>query len=329
MSWIRASPPSADARRAASPTCSARSTAASACSSAASSPSRKRTSRLSRWWIDARSAAGAPGSSSASLQQGHRERHVLRLGEEHERLGPVGPRRGPRGELGRQRPPALDVARREVRARRRCRAAIEVGAVLRRCQPHRVLAELRGDHRCALRGRRPGCGLEQRSKLGIRPVGREREVTCTGERILGDLCQATVDALPLTGREPLIEDRGQERVREPDRAAGQLDHVRGERRVERARVDPRAGELCRRQARIRGGEHENLTRRGLEAVETGGDELLQPFGDGQRLRRVAHGAVGAERPRELERVERVASRHRVQSQERRPRHAAGVQAART
>ena len=197
----------------------------------------------------------------------------------------------------------------------------------RRRQPHRVLAELCGDHRCALCSRRPGCNLEQRSKLGIRPVGREREVPRTGERILGDLCQATVDALSLAGREPLIEDRGQKRVREPDRAAGQLDHVRSERRVECATLDPRAGELCRRQARIRGREHEHLARRSFEAVETGGDELLQPLGDGQRLRRVPHRAVGAKRPRELERVERIPARHGVQPQQRRPRHAAGVQAA--
>ncbi len=74
------------------------------------------------------------------LQEGHCARHVLRLGEEHERLGPVGPRRGPRGELGRQHPPALDVARSEVRARRRGGAAIEIAVVLRRRQPHRVLA---------------------------------------------------------------------------------------------------------------------------------------------------------------------------------------------
>ena len=246
--------------------------------------------------------------------------------EEHERLGPVGPRRGPRGELGRQHPPALDVARSEVRARRRSRAAIEVGAALRRRQPHRVLAELRGDHRCALRGRRPGRSFEQRSEIGVWPVGRERKVTRTGERILDDLCETTVDALPLAGREPLVEDRGQQRVREPDRAAGELDHVRSERRLECAGLDPRAGELCRRQARIRGREHEHLARRCVEAVETGGDELLQPFGDGERLRRIRHRAVGAERPRELERVERIPARHRVQPEQRRPGQAAGEQA---
>ena len=246
--------------------------------------------------------------------------------EEHERLGPVGPRRGPRGELDRQHPPALDVARSEVRARRRSRAAIEVGAALRRRQPHRVLAELRGDHRCALRGRRPGRGFEQRSEIGVWAVGRERKVTRAGERILDDLCETTVDALPLAGRQPLVEDRGQKRVREPDRAAGELDHVRSERRLECAGLDPGAGKLCRSQARIRGREHEHLARRCVEAVEAGGDELLQPFGDGERLRRIRHRAVGAERPRKLERVERIPARHRVQPEQRRPGQAVGEQA---
>ena len=116
-------------------------------------------------------------------------------------------------------------------------------------------------------------------------------------------------------------------MREPDRAAGELDHVRGERRVECAGLDPRAGKLRRRQTRIRGREHEHLVRRGLETVETGGDELLQPFGDRQRLRRIPHRAVGAERPCEFERVERIPARHLVQPEQGRPGQSMGEQAA--
>jgi hypothetical protein len=80
------------------------------------------------------------GLQQRLLQQRHSVRHVPRLGEEHERLGPRGPGRGPLGKLGREHPPTLDLARSKVRTRRRGGTAIEVGAVLARCQPDRVLA---------------------------------------------------------------------------------------------------------------------------------------------------------------------------------------------
>ena len=89
------------------------------------------------------------------------------------------------------------------------------------------------------------------------------------------------------------------------------------------RVDARRDELRRRQPRVRGREHERLARRAGEAVESGGDELLQPLGNRQRLRRIADAPVGAERPRELERVERVPARDLVQPEQRRPRRPAG------
>ena len=78
--------------------------------------------------------------------------------------------------------------------------------------------------------------------------------------------------------------------------------------------------VCRR-------EHESLARLACEAVEPGGHELLQPLGDGQRLRRIGERAVGTQRPRELEGIERIAARCLVQPEQRRPRHRAESRAA--
>ena len=100
----------------------------------------------------------------------------------------------PRRELGRQHPPPLDLPGGEVRANRRGGAAVDVRAALRRRQPHRVLAELAGDDRRALGGGGLGRALEHGRELGVGPVGREREVTCARERILGELGQAAVGA---------------------------------------------------------------------------------------------------------------------------------------
>ena len=108
--------------------CSASSTAARACSSAASSPSGNRTCRLSRWWIDARSASGASGLAAAPRFSSGTARGMSPPRRRPARTSASArsaPGAARASELGREHPPALDLAGREVCARRRSRAAVE------------------------------------------------------------------------------------------------------------------------------------------------------------------------------------------------------------
>ena len=109
-------------------------------------------------------------------------------------------------------------------------------------------------------------------------------------------------------------------MREADRPLPQLEHALVERRGERVLADPGLAELRRGQPRLRRDQDERLVRRPRERVEPRRDELLQPPGHRQRLRRVAHRVLVAERPRELEGVHRVPARDLVQPEERRARH---------
>ena len=123
--------------------------------------------------------------------------------------------------------------------------------------------------------------------------------------------------LPLGCGQSLIEHRREQRMREAHGAVGELEHVRGERLVERALLDSGGNELVGSQPCVRGREHERLMRRAREAVEPGRDELLELLGHDNRLSGVV--GVVVERARELQRVERVAARHVVQPEECRSR----------
>ena len=108
--------------------------------------------------------------------------------------------------------------------------------MIARCQPDRVLAELsRGDRRSVV-GRRLRCELQRGRELAVGAVRRERQMTGARDRIVGEPGEAAVDALPLADGEPLVQHRREQRVREADRAARQLDHV-AERGVESGRLD--------------------------------------------------------------------------------------------
>ena len=80
-------------------------------------------------------------------------------------------------------------------------------------------------------------------------------------------------------------------MREPHGSVLQLDHLLAERRIERALLDAHAAELGDGQTCMGGSEHERLMCRAGEAVEPRGHELLQPFGDRQRLGRIRNGAL--------------------------------------
>jgi hypothetical protein len=74
-------------------------------------------------------------------------------------------------------------------------------------------------------------------------VGREREVTSAGERVVGQLRQAAVRALLLLRRQSLIENRGEQRMREANHPVLELDHVFAQCRIERALLDANSTEL--------------------------------------------------------------------------------------
>ena len=194
-----------------------------------------------------------------------------------------------------------DFARCEMRPSCRGRATNRIRTVparvrRRACSPNSAAAIGAPDRR------RPSRLLERRCELGIGPFRREREVASARERILGELREAAVRTLPLGSGEPLIEDRGKQRMREAD-LPFEFDHLILERRVERARVDARVAELGQRQPSVGGDKDERVTGRAREAVEPGGNDLLQTLGNRQRLRRIADDIVRAECPRELEREE--------------------------
>ena len=92
---------------------------------------------------------------------------------------------------------------------------------------------------------------------------------------------------------------------EPDGAVRDLDHLRLEAGLEHVVADARRTEHLERRLPFRGRECEGVPGRLWQAGEPRSDEPLERLWDGQRLRRVD---VGSQRPRELERVERVAAR---------------------
>ena len=145
-------------------------------------------------------------------------------------------------------------------------------------------------------------------------------MSSAGRLLLDEPRQAAVDVLPLGRRQPLVEDRREQRMRETNRAARHFEDVLVARRLERVGRDARVGELRGRQPRVRGRQREHLAGGRVEAVKAGCNELLQLLRHTQRLRRVALGAFGSESAPQLERVERVSARGLVQPEQGRPRH---------
>ena len=242
----------------------------------------------------------------------------LDLGHQQQGFGARCAGHRPGTELSREHPPAFHLTGSTVSACSGLRAAIEVRLIARRGQAKRMLPELTRDDRCALRGR-DGSGLVERCRqLCVRPAGREREVPRTTERILGERREASMCELSLRDRQPLVEHGGQQRVCETNGATCDLDHVLIERSGEGTLLDPCRDELGGSQPRIRGREHEGVTRRAREPVETDRDELFE-------LRRHLHGprrfmgaVVGVERTRQLAGIERIPTRDAVQPQQCRP-----------
>ena len=142
---------------------------------------------------------------------------VLELRPQDQRLRALGARRQPVDERRRRarapgpprptppgaRPaPACGAARRPASSGRR--------------QPHGVGGELRRAGRRAPPARAIGARLEQRGDLGVRLVGREREVARTHVGVLRDRGQRRVQRAPLQRRDARVDDGADQRVREAD-----------------------------------------------------------------------------------------------------------------
>jgi hypothetical protein len=119
------------------------------------------------------------------------------------------------------------------------RSSTTLISLLVRRQPKRLLCKLGRRRRRAPIACERGGVVEQTCNVGVRRVGREREVTGAKHRLLGDVRDTCVDGPPLVA-ETVVENRRQQRVREADKPVLTLDHARGDGRVERVRRNPRA-----------------------------------------------------------------------------------------
>ena len=97
--------------------------------------------------------------------------------------------------------------------RTRCsqRSTASLVAFIERREPERVLGEIGGERGCTALGRGPRGLVQHRGHLAVRSIRGEREVPGPDKRVVRDLGDSPVDALPVV-REVC--------VRAPTRAAG-------------------------------------------------------------------------------------------------------------
>ena len=230
------------------------------------------------------------------------------------------PARGAGDEVACERARSLDLARREMRARRLGCATIGVRTILRRRQAKRVLAEFGRDDRRALELGSLRRLLERSREVGVRPVGREREMTRAGDRIIDEIGEAAVRPLPLARGQSLVEDRGEQWC--VNRTVPCSSSITCSRSAG-------SSALCSMPARP---SSETVSRACAEASTSA--SCVAPVkpssradtssssrsGTGSGCVGSANGALAHQRPGELERIERVAARGLVQPQQRRPCH---------
>jgi hypothetical protein len=183
---------------------------------------------------------------------------------------------------------------------------------LRRRQPQGLLGELGRDLRRTAIGSQARGVVEDGGDLGVRLLPRQREMAGTEERILDDVREASVNGPPLVPQ-IAVEDRRQQRVGEADRPVLALDHLRGERRLERVGCNARlaqnglgGGAQCR-------GEREGPAGWRGEPGDPRAHELLERLRNRQRLSGVD---VPIQHSGELQGEERVAARSLVELEQR-------------
>ena len=228
---------------------------------------------------------------------------ALELGEEDQHLG------AHRADflLGQQvacdRPGARPLAGGLMRNRGRERSTMPLGPGVERRQPQRLLGQLGRDGRDAAVGRELGGVVELDCDLGVRRVLRQREMAGAEQRFVDDARQTSVNAPTLVAEVP-IQDGREQRVREADHPVLALDHVRGDRGIERIRRNARpCHQRLRHGSRCRG-ERQRLACRLGEPRDPRSHELLERPGNRERLGRVD---VRAENAGELDREKRISA----------------------
>ena len=138
-------------------------------------------------------------------------------------------------------------------------------------------------------------------------------------RIVDDLRQAGVEFASPSRRCLRVDDRGEQRMREPDAAVADLQDSGGCRLLERGRPALTAGGGSHERdgrPRERRDDERRLPRRGGDSGEPLPNELVESRGHRQRLSRRGGDIAREQRPAKLEREERIASRHPLQLDER-------------
>ena len=182
-----------------------RSTSSSSCSASSraarawSDDGLKRVAHASRQWISDRSA-GEESLAQGFLEQRGRATDALELGKEDKSLGAPGTRSSVREETGENRSRARPFARATLGARRSERSTMPVAVGAWRRKPESVLGELGGGDRGATRARQGRGVLEGGGDLGVRALGRKREMAGAVERVRDDRCEASVRAPSLVRR---------------------------------------------------------------------------------------------------------------------------------
>ena len=200
------------------------------------------------------SAGFDDASRRASSRTGTARSSCSNSREEEESLGAERPGFALGKQIRRDRSRARPLPGSEVRTRGGQRPPAAVVKPTRRRQPECVLCQL-GRLQPTRRARvaSAAASSSRPRDVGVRRVGRERDVAGGEDRVVDDLGDPGVNAPPLVAQVG-VEDRRQQRVGEADHPVLALDHARGDRGIERVRGErpPAPGARptsCRRRPR--------------------------------------------------------------------------------
>ena len=169
------------------------------------------------------------------------------------------------------------------------RPSVHVLALFGRCEPLGELAQLGGGRARAATAGVAGGPLEA---VGDHRVGAgcgEREVAPALLLVHDERSQALMQLAPRELVETLVGARREERVREADAFAVELDHLGRQRGSQRVLARTAAREQVKRGAAERGGHGQRLSRCRRQGLEAGEHQVAQTL---RHRRRLARGDLG-------------------------------------
>jgi hypothetical protein len=248
---------------------------------------------------------------------GHRD-VAARLHQPHQHAGPLGARRSGEGELE-QRPRRAEITGPKVELRRRDPPPPQTLAVRARRAPDGELRQF-GGRRPRTPARRPPCSLvERRRDRSVAALRRQSQMASALLVVLDDRGESRMQPAPFVRRDRGVGGVGEQRTREADAAAVELEHARLDRGVEAATIPAaRADDLVDAGECQRGGD--------VRRVRSCGRQLREPFPE-QTSEIVRHriplGPGGAAAPEvrsaELERMKWISRCALVKPHQARPR----------